>query len=151
MDNFPKCTPQHKDIPILDRFHLVFSHEMLQIIIDMPTKQCELDPILTSLFKQLVPHIIDDVTAIINISLTRSGFTEEWKTAYIKLLIKRSLVSTSYRPVSTLKFLSKVVESCMLSQFNKHCTLHRLLPSYQSAYRANYSRENSLLKLCNNA
>ena len=61
------------------------------------------------------------------------------------------LVSTSYRPVSHLKFLSKVVECCMLSQFNEHCTLHSLLPAYQSAYMANHSCETSLLKLCNDA
>ena len=133
---FQKCTSQHKDIQILDRFHPMLSHEVLWIIMNMPTKQCELDPIPTSLFQQLVPHIIDDVTVIVNIPLTRGYFTVEWKTACIKLLIKNitmELVSTSYRPVSDLKFLSKVVECCMLSQFNKHCTLHSLLPSYQSA------------------
>ena len=61
------------------------------------------------------------------------------------------LVSTSYRSAGNLKFLSKVMECFMLSQFNEHCTFHRLLPSYQSAYRANYSCETSLLKLCNDA
>ena len=109
LDHFPKYTPQHKDISILDRFHPMLSHEVLQITMNMPTKQCDLDPIPTLLFKQLVPHMIDDVTAIVNISLTRGDFTEEWKTACIKLLTKKitmELVSTSYRPVSNLKFLS---------------------------------------------
>ena len=62
-----------------------------------------------------MPHIIDDITAIVNISLTRGDFTKEWKTDCIKLLIKKvtmELVSTSHRPVSTLKLLSKVVEYC---------------------------------------
>ena len=92
--------------------------------------------------------------AIVNNSLTRGGFTEEWKTACIKLLIIKvtiELTSTSYRPVSNLKFLSKVVECCMFSQFNEHCTLHRLFLSHQSPYRANHSCETSLLKLCNDA
>ena len=88
--HFPKYTPQHKDISILDRFCPVFSHEVLQIIMNMPTKQSELDPIQTSLFKQLLLHIKDDETAIVNISLTIGDFTEEWKTACIKLLIKSS-------------------------------------------------------------
>ena len=84
----------------------MFSHEVLQIIMNMPTKQSELDPLPTSLFKQLVPHVIDDVTTIVNITLTRGDFTEEWKTACIKLLIKKitmELVSTSYRPVRNFK------------------------------------------------
>ena len=76
---------------------------------NMPTEQCELDPIPTSLFKKLVRHIIDDVTAIAYISFTRGDFTEEWKTACIIPLMKKitmELVSASYRPVSSLKFLS---------------------------------------------
>ena len=39
----------------------------------------------------------------------------------------------------------------MLSQFNKQCTLHSLLLSYQSAYRVNHGCETSRLKLCNDA
>ena len=129
LDHFPKYTPHHKDIPILDRFHPMFSYEVLQIIMNVLTKQCKLDPIPTSLFRQLVPHMIDNVTAIVNISLTRGDFTEEWKTACIKLLIKKitmELVPTSNRPVSNLKFLSKGVECCILNQFIEHCTLHTL-------------------------
>ena len=109
---------------------------------NMPTKQCELDPISASLFKKLVPHKIDDVTAIVNISLTRDDFTEEWKTACIKPLIKKiimELVSTSYRPVSNLKFLSMEVEYCMLSQFSEHSHFtvllhHTKLPTGQATF-----------------
>ena len=38
LDHFPKYTPQHKDIPILDRFCPTFSHEGLQVIMNMLTK-----------------------------------------------------------------------------------------------------------------
>ena len=72
---------------------------------NMPTKHCELDPVPTSLFKHLVPYIIDDVMAIVNISLTRGDFTDDWKTASMKLLIKKvtiELVPMSCRPVSSL-------------------------------------------------
>ena len=37
----------------------------------------------------------------------------------------------------------------MLSQFNTHCRLFNLLPSYQSAYREHDSCETSLIKLVN--
>ena len=67
-----------------------YGYEVLWIIKNMPTKQCKLDPIPTSLFKQLVPYIINECTAIFNISLTRGDFTEELKTVCIKLPIKRS-------------------------------------------------------------
>ena len=45
--------------------------------------------------------------------------------------------------------MSKLVERCMLTQFNKHCEDNQLMPDYQSAYRLNYSCETSLVKLVN--
>ena len=90
LDHFPENTSQHKNIPFLDRFQTMFSHEVLLIIMNMPVKQCDLDPIPTSLFKQLVPHIIDDVKDIVKISLNRCNFIEEWKTACTKPLIKKT-------------------------------------------------------------
>ena len=67
-------------------------------------------------------------------------------------LIKKlglELVYSNYRPVSHLPFLSKVVEKCMLRQFDIHCDNNNLLPDYQLAYRQNYSMETSIIKLCN--
>ena len=55
----------------------------------------------------------------------------------------------NYRPISNLPFMSKLVEKCMLVQFNKHCEDNQLMPDYQSAYRSNYSCETSLVKLVN--
>ena len=55
----------------------------------------------------------------------------------------------NYRPVSNLCSLSKLVECCMLRQFLKHCNNNCLLPDYQSAYRANYSMDTSLVKMAN--
>ena len=77
-------------------------------------------------------------------------FTESWKTSVVKPLLKKiglDLISKNYRPLSNLKFLAKLVEKCILLQFNEHCSLNSLLPSYQSAYRKFFSCETSLLKL----
>ena len=41
------------------------------------------------------------------------------------------------------------MEKVLLIQFNKHCSTHRLIPDYQSAYRANYSCETALAKIVN--
>ena len=60
------------------------------------------------------------------------------------------LGENNYRPVSNLSFLSKLVEQCMLKELLQHCEDNHLLPNFQSAYRANYSTETSLVKLVNN-
>ena len=39
----------------------------------------------------------------------------------------------------------------MLSQFNDHCNLNQLIPTYQSAYRVFHSCETSLRNICNDA
>ena len=80
-------------------------------------------------------------------------FAESWKTSIVKPLLKKvglELIFRNYRPVSNLKFLAKVVKKCTLLQFNEHCSMNSLLPSYQSAYRKFYSCKTSLLKLANN-
>ena len=59
------------------------------------------------------------------------------------------ITKKNYRPVSNLSFLSKVVEKCVLEQFNWHCTEFNLLPDFESAYRQNYNTETSLLKMVN--
>ena len=57
------------------------------------------------------------------------------------------LVKSSYRPVSNLSYISKLVEKVMLEQIIIHCNAHNLLPNYQSAY--NRSCKTVLLKLTN--
>ena len=59
------------------------------------------------------------------------------------------LILKSYRPVSNLSFLSKLVERVALDQMNNHCEKHNIIPDYQSAYRVNYSCETALVKLVN--
>ena len=54
------------------------------------------------------------------------------------------LLHKNYRPVSNLTFISKLVEHCVLHQFEAHCQEFNLMPDFQ-----NYSCETSLLKMSN--
>ena len=85
-------------------------------------------------------------------SLCQGVFAKNWKIALVKQVLKKvglDLNHSNYRPVSNLLFLSKVVETCMLKQSNKHSTDNHLFPDYQSAYRQNYSCKTALVKLVN--
>ena len=70
------------------------------------------------------------------------------KTPFKKIGLE--LTYCNYRPISNLSFMSKIIEKCMLKQFNKHCSTYHLLPEYQSAYLRNHSCETALIKLVNN-
>ena len=116
----------------------------------MPSKCCNLVAVPTSLFKEALDLLLPTLVKLVNLSLVEGVFVQQWKIALVKPLLKKvgmDLVNTSYRPVSNLPFLSKVVEKSVLLRFNRHCNENNLMPDYQSAYRANFSCEMALLKL----
>ena len=137
---------------MLKSFTMIAENDLLKLIMEMPTKTCENDIIPTRLLKEILPTITPSLTKIANLSTNKGVFSEKWKSATVKPLIKSQSKGTdhqNYRPVSNLTFLSKVVEKITLNQFTQHCEDHHLLPDYQSAYRKHHSCETSLIKLVN--
>ena len=118
----------------------------------MPNKPFDFDPVPFMVFKKLVPYLKSEITTLVNLSLSHGVFAKSWKTSMVKPLLKKiglDLILKNYRPVGNLKFLAKLVEKCVLLQFNEHYNLNSL-PSYQSAHRKFFSCKTSLLKLANN-
>ena len=153
LNDHPKYKPLSNSPPKLDCFKETTEDKVLKIINSMAAKTCGSDPIPSSLFKELAPHITGHITTIVNESLRKGVVTSKWKTSIIKPLLKKvrlDPIMKNYRPVSSLPFMSKLVERCMLAQFNKHCEDNLLMPDYQGAYRLNYSCKTSLVKLVNN-
>ena len=147
-----RYTPSNDNIPILSRFTEVTQDEVQKIIMNLATKNCELHPFPTSILKEVLPALLQSITAIMNTSLKLGVFVQKLKVAVIHPLLKKAgleLIPKNYRPVSNLPFLSKVLEQCVLIRFNEPCDNYSLLPDYQSAYRPNYSCETSLLKIIN--
>jgi len=74
-----------------------------------------------------------------------------FESAYITPLLKKPDLdptdAKSYRPISNLSLLSKLVERLVARQIIEYLTEYRLLPKLQSAYRANHSTETALLKV----
>ena len=121
-----------------------------KVIMSMPIKSCKLDVLPTKVLKDIITPLLPLLTKIINLLLTEGLFVQEWKVTIIHPLLKKlglDLISSNYRPVSNLPFLSKVVEKAALKQFIKHCNDNSLLPTCQSAYRKNYSCKTTLAKL----
>ena len=115
----------------------------------MKTKSCELYVLPTHILKEMLQHLLPTITKIINISLMQGIFINKWKNALVRPLLKKKgmeLILKSYQLVSSLSFLSKLVERAALDQMNNHCEQHNITPDYHSPYRANYSCETALVK-----
>ena len=116
------------------------------------SKSCDLDIIPTNVVKAHLDCFVDAYTKIVNLWLKTGEFYDEWKSALLRLLQKKKGIDTSnvnYRPVSNLLFLLKLVEKCVLIQFNNHLKLHTLNAEHQSAYKECHSCETLLVKIHN--
>ena len=98
----------------------------------------------------LYPFILQ----LVNSSLTDGVFPQQLKHAIITPIIKNHSADVNdlknYRPVSSLPFISKVLEKSIYSQLNDHIEKNQLHAKFQSAYRSNHSCETSLAKVYNN-
>ena len=91
-------------------------------------------------------------TDLVNASL-RGGSMDGLKTAIVKPLIKdRNLdkeILKSFRPVSNLTFLSKIIERVVHEQLNRHMEKNNLVINDQSGYKKGHSTETLLIKITN--
>ena len=151
--DIPSFKPEERHgFPAFKKFAPLTENDIRSIIMDMKTKSCELDSLPTNLLKEYISVVLPAITKIVNISLTEGVFANTWKCAIVRPLLKKAgmdLIMKSYRPVSNLSFISKLVEKVALQQFLSHCEEWDLLPDYQSAYRKGFSCETCVIKLVN--
>ena len=114
---------------------------------------CGLDPLPTWILKCCLDTLNPVITKIVNLSLTSGIFPERLKSVIITLVIKISHLDKnelkSYRPVSNIPFLSKIIEKAAIEQISNHMTENDMHEPFQSAYRKNFSTETALLRITN--
>ena len=75
------------------------------------------------------------------------------KTAIVHPLLKKASLDpselSSFRPISNLSFVSKILERLVDNHITEHINKYSLLPPTQSAYRANHSTETALARVHN--
>ncbi len=95
----------------------------------------------------LAPFLVE----LFNRSLVQGIVPAAFRTAYITPLLKKSDLDPadpkSYRPISNLSVLSKLLERLVARQLLAYLTASKLLPELQSAYRAFHSTETAILKV----
>jgi hypothetical protein len=102
--------------------------------------------------KMLLP-ILDDIlpllSYILNFSITTGVFPSIWKDAKLIPLPKKPnpLTFSKYRPISILRFLSKVLERLVHWQINNFLHSNNFLNPFQSGFRLGHSTATALVKI----
>ena len=83
------------------------------------------------------------VMHLCNLSFQRGIFPSQLTHALVTPHLKKPALdpdtASSYRPISNLSFVSKLVERLVAKRFTSHVNLHALFPAQQSAYRPFHS------------
>ena len=122
--------------------------EIIQLLSKSPSKTCKLDPMPTHFVKQCHDVMAVPITNIINKCLI-DGMPDEMKAAIITPILESSSLASetlkSYRPISNMSFVSKLLERVVAGRLIAHMRDNDLYMSLQSAYRQNCSTETTLL------
>ena len=156
--SFPPLTspPQTTASPppfSLSSFTLASTEEVHSIIMSSTNATCSLDVIPTFLLKSCIDALIKPITTIINFALKEGTFPPDFKHAVVHPKLKKLSLPvddlSSYRPISNLNFISKILERIIHTRINRHLQSFPSAFSYQSAYRKFHSTETALLRVSN--
>src|SRR6218665_2862367 len=146
----PPPPPSQSSLQIL---HPASETEVLLLLNSLPNKQCELDPIPTSLLKECASVLLPVITQIINLSLSTGNFPLAFKHSLVTPLLKKANLDkenlSNYRPISNLSFLSKLTERIVLARLNDYLSSNSLLNPHQSGFTKHHFTETLLVSLYN--
>lgn len=146
------CAPSVKP-PSIDSFTLANVDEIRKLILSSTNSTCSLDIIPTRLLKSCVDALVQPITHLVNLSLREGSFPDTFKSAVVRPLIKKHSLPkddlSSYRPISNLNFVSKILEKVIYSRLCDHLESFQSFSAFQSAYRKYYSTETALLRIHN--
>ena len=99
-----------------------------------------------------IDNLLHVYLVIVKLRILARTFPESEKHVILKPVLKGSLDPqslSSYRPISNLSFVSKVIENLILDQLMQFLEVTRVFPDNQSAYRKLYSTETALCSVVN--
>ena len=148
------AAPQFTPAPVgceLRLFSPVTSDDVIAMVRALPEKQCSSDPQPTRLLKAHVDILSPFLSHLLSWSLQRGVVPANMKSAFVTPIVKKAgmdpLDVKSYRPISNLSVLSKLLERFVSKQLVKYLTDNHLLPDRQSAYRRFHSTETAVLRV----
>ncbi|KAJ8732167.1 hypothetical protein PYW08_014897 [Mythimna loreyi] len=130
-------------------FTPVNSEEIKKIILSIKSKAVGCDNISRHMIVSALDQLLPAISHIVNFSLSSRMFPSLWRKAYVRPLPKVSnpTLSSHFRPISILPFLSKVLEACVHKQFSNFIYQNSLISPFQSGFRPGHSTVTALLKV----
>jgi len=152
-DSISPHSPPPPSPPTLMQFSSVSEADVRAAILSSSDSTCALDFIPTKLLKSCLDVFLPAVTTLINLCISESTVPSDFKTAIITPLLKKNNLPreelSSYRPVSNLNFISKILERVIYNQIVTHLNSFPSLSPFQSAYRKFHSVETALTRIQN--
>jgi len=106
---------------------------------------------IPSLLKANVDILAPFLVELFNRSLSTGPVSTAFKEAYVTLRLKKADLdpadTKSYRPISNLSVLSKLLQRLVARQLLDYLIAENLIPDLQSAHRAFHSTETAVLKV----
>ena len=127
---------------------LLTDDQVIDLIKNNTIKSCSLDALPAAVMRKCYLTLVPALKNIINLSLTTGEMPRDLKTAMVKPLLKKSNSDpgefVNFRPVSNLKFVSKLTEKAVLHTYTY---IHKLYLSsdFSVAYIASISDPNLLI------
>lgn len=126
--------------------------ELRRIIKNWGIKTCSLDPIPSSIFKDIIEDLLPYLCDLVNKSLT-TGSVDGVKDCIIIPLLKKAGLDPetlkNYRPVTNELFISKLTEKVVDIRIFEHMNINNLHSKYQHGYKKCHGTETISLKLVN--
>ena len=146
-------TAQHVQIR-LRKFKELDMNEFKRIMSKTKYTYCENDPFPIRDVKDAtnIDLLCNNYFKIVNMSLKQAVFPQSEKLGIIKPTYKGKGDKndlSSYRPISNLSYLSKIIETAVNEQLWTHLKEIKIIPEDQSAYRENHSTETTLCSIMN--
>ena len=136
----------------LSTFSPCTDNELMDIIKASGIKLSPTDILPGPLMNNSIDTLLPYLTRLVNLSLA-SGSFDGLKDAVVRPLFKNGSTDyndfSSYRPVSNLSFLSKLVERVVLSRLQRHMNSINYNCNTQFGYKKYHGTETLLLKLVN--
>jgi ribonuclease HI len=145
--NSVKAAIEHQD----DEYNVIFTElEMRQIISNLKGNSPGIDCIHNNMIKNLPDNYLDLLMGLINVIWTEGTIPKNWKIALIVPILKfckSECLTESYRPISLLPCLGKVLERMVTSRLYWYVENALKLSNGQSGFRRRCNTTDQVARL----